>query len=128
VLGTAEADSLGAVAAGLGGLLRLVGVGPDLEPADLVGPAEDLLELGLVFDLEKSLIEQIRGNYFLEVGIIFASAAINALDVGQTAWAEWCLSQGQALCRPYQDPVSQAAFHRGLAALHLEKAEWDQAG
>ena len=95
---------------------------------NLVSLLREQGELGLVFDLEKSLIEQIRENYFLEVGIIFASAAINALDVGQAAWAEWCLSQGQALCRPYQDPISQAAFHRGLAALHMEKAEWNQAG
>ena len=50
VLGAAQADALGAVAAGLRGLLGLVGVGPDLHPADLVGPAEDLLELGLVLE------------------------------------------------------------------------------
>src|SRR6185369_3088709 len=53
VLGAAQADALGAVASGLGGLLGLVGVGPDLHPPDLVGPGEDLLELGLV--LEASL-------------------------------------------------------------------------
>ncbi len=40
----------GAVAAGLGGLLGLVGVGPDAHAADLVGPAEDALELGLVLE------------------------------------------------------------------------------
>ena len=50
VLGPAQADALGAVAAGLGGLLGLVGVGPDAHPADLVGPAEDALELGLVLE------------------------------------------------------------------------------
>ena len=50
VLGAAEADALGAVAAGLRGLLGLVGVRPDAHPADLVGPAEDLLELGLVLE------------------------------------------------------------------------------
>ena len=50
VLGAAEADALGAVAAGLLGLLGLVGVGPHAHPADLVGPAEDLLELGLVLE------------------------------------------------------------------------------
>ena len=50
VLGAAQADALGAVTAGLGGLLGLVGVGPDAHPADLVGPAEDLLELGLVLE------------------------------------------------------------------------------
>ena len=50
VLGAAQADALGAVAAGLGGLLGLVGVGPHAHAADLVGPAEDLLELGLVLE------------------------------------------------------------------------------
>ena len=50
VLGPAEADALGAVAARLGRLLGLVGVGPDAHPPDLVGPAEDLLELGLVLE------------------------------------------------------------------------------
>ena len=50
VLGAAEADALRAVAPGLRGLLGLVGVGPDPHPADLVGPAEDLLELGLVLE------------------------------------------------------------------------------
>ena len=50
VLGAAQADALRAVAAGLGGLLGLVGVGPDAHPADLVGPAEDLLELGLLLE------------------------------------------------------------------------------
>ena len=35
---------------GLGGLLGLVGVRPDPHPPDLVGPAQDLLELGLVLE------------------------------------------------------------------------------
>ena len=38
VLGAAQADPLGAELAGLGGVLRGVGVGADLERADLVGP------------------------------------------------------------------------------------------
>ena len=50
VLGAAEADALGAVGAGLSGLFRLVGVGPDLQLADLVGPAEDGLQVLLVLD------------------------------------------------------------------------------
>ena len=50
VLRAAQADALGAVAAGLGGLLGLVGVGPDAHAADPVGPAEDLLELGLLLE------------------------------------------------------------------------------
>ena len=39
VLGAAEADPLGTELAGLGGVFGRVGVGPDLERADLVGPA-----------------------------------------------------------------------------------------
>ena len=50
VLGPAQADALRAVAPGHRGLFGLVGVGPDLHPADLVGPAEDRLELGLVLE------------------------------------------------------------------------------
>ncbi len=50
VLGAAQADALRAVAPGLRGLFGLVGVGPDLHPADLVGPAQDRLELGLVLE------------------------------------------------------------------------------
>ena len=50
VLGPAQADALRAVAPRHRGLLGLVGVGPDLHPADLVGPAEDRLELGLVLE------------------------------------------------------------------------------
>ena len=48
MLGAAEADALGAVGARLSGFFRLVGVGPDLQPADLVGPTQDRLEVLLV--------------------------------------------------------------------------------
>ncbi len=50
MLGAAQADALCAVAARLGGLFGLVGVGPHAHAADAVGPAEDLLELGLVLE------------------------------------------------------------------------------
>src|SRR3990172_7681253 len=50
VLGSTQPDALGAVAAGEGRFLRLVGVRPDLHPAQLVGPAEDALEAGLVLE------------------------------------------------------------------------------
>ena len=50
VLGPAQADALRAIAASLGGFLGLVGVRPDLHPADLVGPAQDPLELRLVLE------------------------------------------------------------------------------
>ena len=41
VLGAAEADALGAELAGLAGILGRVGVGAHPQAADLVGPAED---------------------------------------------------------------------------------------
>ena len=50
VLGPAQADALRAVAPREGRLLRLVGVRPDLHAADLVGPTEDRLKLGLVLE------------------------------------------------------------------------------
>ena len=45
VLGAAEADALGAELAGARGVLRVVGVRAHLQPAQLVGPAEDRLEV-----------------------------------------------------------------------------------
>ncbi len=46
VLGAAEADALGAEVAGPLGVLGVVGVGPDAEPAELVGIGEELGHLG----------------------------------------------------------------------------------
>ncbi len=46
----AQANPLGTVAACLGRLLGLVGVRPDLHPPDVIGVAEDLLQLGLVLE------------------------------------------------------------------------------
>jgi len=45
VLGAAEADPLGAEVPRLGGIVRGVGVCTYLQPAELVGPAEDRLEV-----------------------------------------------------------------------------------
>jgi hypothetical protein len=45
VLGAAEADPLGAEAAGDLGIVRRVGVGADLHPADLVGPPHQAVEV-----------------------------------------------------------------------------------
>jgi hypothetical protein len=45
VLGAAEADALGAVLSGALGVDRVVGVGPHLEAAGVVGPGEELLEI-----------------------------------------------------------------------------------
>ena len=46
VLGPAEADALGAKLPRLHGVVGVVAVGPDLEPADPIGPAEQSLEVG----------------------------------------------------------------------------------
>ncbi len=48
VLGAAEADAFGAVAAGTLCILRIVGIGPDTQLANLVGPTEQGLQLGLI--------------------------------------------------------------------------------
>jgi hypothetical protein len=54
VLGAAQADALGAEAAGALGVARVVGVGPHAQAADLVGPLEQraqvllALEVGIV--------------------------------------------------------------------------------
>ena len=50
VLGAAQADAFRTETASLGRFLGLVGVGPDTHPADVIGPAEHLLELGLVLE------------------------------------------------------------------------------
>ena len=58
VLGAAEADAAGAEAERHLGVLRHVGVGADAEPAHLVGPAQQLLELlvdGRLLGLELAL-------------------------------------------------------------------------
>ena len=88
VLRAAEADALRAVAQGLCGLLWLVGVGPDLEPADLVRPREDLLELGLL--LEASRDGRQRGQEDLARGAVDADPV--ALTEAQTG--------GRAATRP----------------------------
>ena len=62
VLGPAQADALRAVGPREGRLLGLVGVGPDLHPADLVGPAEDGLELGLVLEPRRRRSAARRGT------------------------------------------------------------------
>ena len=99
VLGPAEADALRAVAAGLRGLLGLVGVGPDLHAADLVGPAEELLELGLVLEagldgrqraeVERSPVEPSRltQSPSLNVGPVTWQCALLARVVDQQVGA-----------------------------------------
>ena len=53
VLGAAQADALGTVCPCPLGLLGLVGVGPDAHAPDLVGPAEDPLEVRLVLEARR---------------------------------------------------------------------------
>ena len=51
VLGAAETDALSAEAAGALGVGRVVGVGPHLEATDLVGPAQQGDQVGLLLEL-----------------------------------------------------------------------------
>ncbi len=51
VLGAAQADALRAIGAGAGRLLLIVGVGPHHQATDFVGPAQNLEQLGLLFQL-----------------------------------------------------------------------------
>ncbi len=48
MLGAAEADTLGAEGDRAFGIAGIVGIGPDAEPAVLVGPTEQFLQIGLV--------------------------------------------------------------------------------
>ena len=50
MLGAAQPDALGAITPRLSGLFGLVRIGPDLEAPDLVGPAQDPLQIGLVLE------------------------------------------------------------------------------
>ena len=62
VLGAAQPDALRTIAPRLGGL-GLVGVRPDLHPANAVGPAEDRLQLGLVLEssLDRRQLAEVQG-------------------------------------------------------------------
>jgi LuxR family maltose regulon positive regulatory protein len=77
------------------------------------------------FKLFVPLIERIKNDYRLQFGIIFANAAKTAIALGKLAWAEQCLDQGWALCRPYEDPWSKAALQQAFGALYLQKTQWN---
>ena len=64
VLGPAQADALGPVLAGIGGIGPVVGVGPDAEVAgtDVVGPTQDGVELGGRFALDHVDLSQHDGS------------------------------------------------------------------
>ena len=51
VLGAAQADALGAVAAGPDGILRVVGVRPHTQLADFVCPLEQRVQLDFVVEV-----------------------------------------------------------------------------
>ncbi len=51
VLGAAQADALCAKAAGAGGVVGVIGVGPHLQAAELVGPGEKGDQVGFLFEL-----------------------------------------------------------------------------
>ena len=60
VLGAAETDALRAELAGLGGVLRRIGVGPDLQAPHGVGPAEDRLEV--LVDLRRDEVDRAQDH------------------------------------------------------------------
>lgn len=72
----------------------------------------------------KVLIERTQNQYANQRGIHFAGAARAALATGERDWAEWCLTQGRALCQPYEDLRSQAALEFASGLLDLEREEW----
>ena len=81
-------------------------------------------DMRTAFELFEPLIERIKDDYRLQFGIIFANAAKTAIALGKLAWAEQCLDQGWALCRPYEDPWSKAALQQAFGALYLQKTQW----
>ena len=91
VLGPAEADALGPEGHGVGGLVGLVGVGPDLERPVLVGPGHDLGEglvdgrLGRVERLFDQDLEDLGG---LGVDLALDDLAGRAVDRDPVAFLE----------------------------------------
>jgi LuxR family maltose regulon positive regulatory protein len=81
-------------------------------------------DMRTAFELFEPLIERIKDDYRLQFGIIFANAAKTAIALDKLAWAEQCLDQGWALCRPYEDPWSKAALQQAFGALYMQKTQW----
>ena len=73
VLGAAEADALCAVDAGLVCILRIVGIGPDAQLSNVIGPLQQRLQLDLMFEI------RILGIQLTEED--FTGAAIDAQPV-----------------------------------------------
>ncbi len=51
MLGPAEANALGAIAAGPFGVLGIIGVGPDTQAAHLIGPGQQQVQVGFAFEI-----------------------------------------------------------------------------
>ena len=103
VLGAAEADPLGAELAGLLSVARVVAVGPHLQPPDLVGPAEEGLQIGL------------RGELRVASGDLAGEhLAGGAVDGDRIALLDH-LIPGAHLAELVVDPQLAGTGHAGLA-------------
>jgi ATP/maltotriose-dependent transcriptional regulator MalT/two-component SAPR family response regulator len=112
------------------GILLKTGKTPD--PAGLLASVESNLaalllrqgEARQAFQAWKVLIERTQNQYANGRGVHFAGAVRAALETGERGWAEWCLTQGRALCEPYEDLRSKAALEFASGLLDLDRGEW----
>ncbi len=84
-------------------------------------------EVRVLHDMFKSLIERLRATYCWRAGYIFSNAGKNAMEMGNDEWAEYCLNEGLVLCQEFNDRKSLAGIYAGLAALYIEKENWERA-
>src|SRR5229473_1327531 len=63
MLGATETDALGTKGHGTFGVARIVGIGPHAKPAVLIGPAEQLLQLGLFLIIGFYRFDDARENF-----------------------------------------------------------------
>jgi len=84
-------------------------------------------ERRLAFQSFTKLIERMKETYCLEDGMIYANAAVNAINLGKVEWAEHCLSTGWNRCQHFDDPLSKAVLHQGFGILYRQKMDWSRA-
>ena len=118
VLGAAEADAAGPEGKGHLGVARDVGVGPDPEPADLVGPGQELLELLverrlLGLELARHDLQDLGGA---RGQLLQDDVAGGAVDRDDVAFLQGPAGDLQGLALGV-DVQGAAAHHRGLAHL-----------
>jgi LuxR family maltose regulon positive regulatory protein len=84
-------------------------------------------ERRLAFQSFTKLIERMKETYCLEDGVIYANAAVNAVNLGNVEWAEQCLNTGWNRCQHYDDPLSKAMLYQGFGILYRQKMDWSRA-